>query len=89
MPKNTKRLSVTLEACKVDAIMAAADDYGMSIAGFGGLCTWMGFKAVMRSIDPEKMLTTDQWVDIIEAAKNRGLVEEEELQKMVGRTNDM
>lgn len=86
--KDTKRIFVTLEASKVDAILAAADDYGMSYSNFGGLCAWIGFKTMMRSIDPEKMLTVDQWVDIIEAAQKRGIVTDDEIKASISEVRN-
>lgn len=86
LPKtsNTKRVWLTFETSKVDAIIAAAEDYGMPVSSFAGLCAWIGFKTIIRQIDPDKMLTTDQWVDIIEAAKKRGLVDEQEVKDTMG-----
>lgn len=88
MASNNKRLWLTLEGSKADAITAAAEDYGMPISSFAGLCAWIGFKSIIRQIDPDKMLTTEQWVDIIEAAKKRGIVDDQEVQKVMGRINE-
>lgn len=77
-----KRAWFTLEESKVDAILAAAQDYGMPTSSFAGLCTWVGFNSVMRQINPEKMMTAEQWVDVIEAAQKRGLISDDEVDKL-------
>lgn len=82
MARNTKRLWLTLEETKVQAIVDTAEDYGMPVSSFAGLCAWVGFNTVIRQINPEKMLNTEQWVDLIEAAKKRGLISADEVEKM-------
>jgi hypothetical protein len=54
-----------------------ANSLGMTMNQFVGLCTWMGAKSLMRTIEPEKMLTPDQWVALGKAAKDAGLASPE------------
>lgn len=60
-----------------EQLLEWAGSLGMTMNQFVGLCTWMGAKALMRSIEPEKMLTPEQWVALGMAAKNAGLTNEE------------
>jgi hypothetical protein len=80
-----KRMWLTSEESKVDALAATAEKYGMSTSAFAGLCAWMGYKMLMRTIEPENLFTPSQMVEMYMAAKAQGLdvVEPEEFKKVL------
>lgn len=69
----TQKLYVRLPAERVTDIKALADEIGMVYTQFGGMCLWMGYKAYLRQVNPEKILSMDQLAQL-------GKIYEKELQ---------
>ena len=69
----TKRIWLTSEESKVQAFEDAASRYGMPVSAFVGLCAWMGYRQLMRALEPESFFTPTQIVEMYQAAKERGL----------------
>jgi hypothetical protein len=68
-----KRMWLTSEESKVEALTATAERYGMPASVFAGLCAWMGYKVLMRTIEPEAVFSPEQLVDMYKHAKDKGL----------------
>lgn len=73
MATRNKRLWLTLEGSKADAITEAALEYGMPVSSFAGLCAWMGYGVMMRTLKPESAYTPEQQVKMYLAAKAAGI----------------
>lgn len=50
-----------------------ADELGIPMMQFIGLCAWMGAHHLMRSFQPEKFITGDQFADIVLNLKQKGV----------------
>lgn len=83
----TKRVWLTSEESKVDAMLEMADRYGMPVSNYVGLCAWLGHKIMVRTIEPENYFTPEQMVQMYIAAKEQGLEvqepESEEMKRMI------
>lgn len=87
----TKRMWLTTEESKADAMVASAEKYGMPVSAFCGLCAWMGYKSLIRAIEPESAYTPEQMVQMYIAAKAQGLdvIEPEgEMKKLIEATKN-
>lgn len=69
----SKRIWLTSEESKVKAFEDAAGRYGMPVSAFVGLCAWLGYKQLMRTIEPESFFTPAQIVEMYQLAKEKGL----------------
>jgi hypothetical protein len=49
-----------------------ADELGIPMMQFIGLCAWMGAHHLMRSFHPERFITGDQWAEIVMGLKEKG-----------------
>lgn len=69
----TKRVWLTSEADKVDAMLKTADSYGMPVSNYVGMCAWIGHRIMLRTLEPESVYTPEQMVQMYMAAKAQGL----------------
>ena len=86
-----KRIWLTTEASKIDAMADMADRYGIPVSVYVGMCAWIGHKTMVRTLEPESAYTPEQMVKMFIAAKAQGLdVQEpdsEELKRMIADEN--
>ena len=56
-----------------DRFMAWAKRLGLTKSQLGNICVQAGLNAVIRAVSPEEAFSSEQIVDILETAKDRGL----------------
>jgi hypothetical protein len=78
IPEGYKRIWGRLPDEKDAQLKEWADSLGMSYSAFISLCVWVGAKQIMRTVEPEKIFTPDQWADLIEVAQERGILKNDE-----------
>lgn len=61
----TTRAWVRIPTDKLDQMTTWAEGLGMSQAQFIGICAWVGARTVMRTLEPEKFFSTEQWGEIM------------------------
>lgn len=89
---SNKRMWLTSEPSKIDEITATAERYGIPASNFAGLCAWMGYKTLMRTIEPENLFSPSQMVEMYMAAKAQGMdviePDSEQFKRMIEAARD-
>jgi hypothetical protein len=71
MPTNikTEKIFVRLPPERLQEVKAMAKEVGLPYTSFGGLLLWMGYRAYLRQVNPEKLFSVDQLVEMAKIAE--------------------
>jgi hypothetical protein len=56
-----------------------ADKLGLTLSQFGNLCIQAGMRQIVRSVYPEKALTTEQWAQVFAVMGEKGEIDREKM----------
>lgn len=70
----SKRVWASLSDEKLETMKEWADSLGVPLSYFVGMSAWVGAKTIMRTVEPEKIMSPEQWAAIIKASQDIGLV---------------
>lgn len=68
MPVDTTRVWTRFTPDKYQQMQAWSDQLGMTLSQFVSICAWTGAQQVMRTLEPNRFFTTEQWGQVIAAA---------------------
>lgn len=69
----SKRVWASLSDEKLGTMKEWADSLGVPLSYFIGMSAWVGAKSIMRTVEPEKIMSPEQWAAIIKATQNAGV----------------
>mgnify|MGYP000613269017 CR=1 FL=1 len=58
------KIYVRLPQERIDEVKALADEIGMKYTQFGGMLIWMGFRAYLRQVNPEKLFSPEMLAEM-------------------------
>ena len=63
------RMTVTLPPDRMREVKEMATEIGLRYSQFGGMLLWMGYRAYLRQVNPEKLFSADQLVEMAKIAE--------------------
>lgn len=67
MPVDTTRVWTRFTPDKYEQMQAWSDQLGMTLSQFVSICAWAGAQQVMRTLEPSRFFTTEQWGQVVAA----------------------
>jgi len=77
MAEIRERLYVYVNPEMMEKIREYSRKLGLTLSQFSNLCITAGMNAVIRAVEPEKILSVEDWQRIMEAGQRAGLPVEE------------
>jgi len=89
MAEKRERLYVYLNPDAMEKFRDYSKRLGLTLSQFGNLCITAGMNSITRILEPEKVLSVEDWQRVIEASKRAGLKEDEidDMVKKIGTEN--